>query len=278
MLNNTKSIGYATEVNVLGAIVGVDFLTGKVTLMDEHEKTHVVDIDEVLELREIGKLNGKFVYQNDVIKHTHNDKLYEVDFVDGGKAVLYLLDKKLNRVQAGDVFVPDQISKFEQYAELVDNIHVLRQKAPTVDFNIRVVRHVENGETTYYYVGNNKDEETVDLIKVVYMGHVLIEEADYLRETCTYDEYLEAVADGKFKEVDPMELANYVLGVTRGQGEKAQEVDNRDISEECCDADDNMDVTDVDVEDDDSDEEIEEIEDICEECGEDEEDCDCELW
>jgi hypothetical protein len=284
MLINNDNIGYVERLNILGAIVAVNLLEGKATLITDDETFHEVEIEEIVELREIGilvekdddnTLKQKYVYEADVLKVIETGQLYEVVVLDNGQIAMHTLDKKLNRIEdkQGIAFDKSKIGSLSGVVKLMGNAYQLRAEQVSYDFNIRVARKIENGEVTYFYVGNNKENESIDLIKVIYLGHQLIEEEDYSRETLTYEEYKELIDSGELKEVDPMQLANYVAGLTyqptyaKGQFTIADledtevkgrpDVDDEDKSDELFDEDD---------------------EEICDDCGEPVEDCDCELW
>lgn len=284
MLKN-KAIGYAKEAKVLGGIGNVSFLEGTVTLVDENEELHVVDIDEVIELAEIGKIGKVSVYRHDVLTSVEINRKYEIDLDTRGLAHLYLLDDKLERVKVGDSFEPATVSKFEGVLEVVGSIFELKNQKESIDFNMRIVRESKNGEITYFYVGNNVEEETVDLIKVIYIAHKIFEGEVYERITITHEEYLEDVASGVLKEVNPMELANYVTGVSYGHTPVNTDDFAGEFAEEEDDDEDDYDIFPDDI-DDDEDDDFEntgfapqdEDDDSCDECGEHEDDCDCDLW
>lgn len=274
MLINNKNIGYSQEKNILGAIVAVDLLKKTVTLMDENSDTHVVSIEDVIELEELGELEGNFIYAGDVVRVSTTGKVYEIVTLEDGEIAMHLLDKKLERVPNGQGigFERKQLSSFEGVIELLGNIYELKANQPKIDFNLAVFRQVVNGETNYFYAGNNKDEEEIDLIKVIFLGHQVIEEQAYERITVSYEDFQELVADGTLKQVNPIELANYVAGLAYGK--KAVVAKAQTEVADCCDVDDIDEVLDDLFEE----EETDMDDDICEECGEHVEDCECELW
>lgn len=260
---NHKSILYSEELNILGGIAEISFLKETVTIIDAEEQLHTVNIESVVELKEIGEIKNTYIYQNDVVYIEALGGNYEFELTEDGKVTTFLLDKKFNRVKEGIPFEKSRIAEIP--CTFVGNALQLRNTKPVVDFNIRVYRSKLDGEIGYVYVGNNKEEETVDIIKVVYVGHHLIEEEDYERITVDYDTFLEMVENGDLIHVQPMELANYVTGLTYGRKATASPekvtkdivpLDIEDDEEECC-------------------EECCEEEDVCEDCGEYVEDCDC---
>lgn len=264
MLINNKNIGYSKEKNVLGAIVAVNLILSTVTLMDGEGVTHTTSINDVIELEELGSIDGRFIYESDVVKLNTTGKVYEFVTIENGEIAMWLLDDKLNRRPNGRGvgFERKQLKAFEGgILELLGNIHELRANKPTVDFNIAIYRNIEDGEVTYWYAGNNKEEEAVDLIKVIFLGHKLIEEDEYERLTYSYEDFLDLVEDKTLVEASPSQLANYVTGLTYGNKNvvaKAEFKPNEklDVKREAL---------------------IEE-DDKCEECGNNENNCNCELW
>lgn len=274
MLINNKNIGYAEKANVLGAIVGVNLLDNTVTLMDDNEKVHTFSLEDVAELQEIGAIDSEYIYEGDVVKVTDTDKVYEVvvlhdeeDTESGEKHVaMHLLDKKFNRIEGGQgmSFDRKQIKSFSGVLELLGNVQQLKADVKTVDFNLAVFRRFANGEVTYFYAGNDKVKETVDLIKVLFVGHHILEEEEYERTTFSYEQFLEMVESGLLKEVSPMEVANYVAGKIHGATPVQESVSVFDAS--------GFDDNDVDTDEDEDEEEL------CEECEYPVEECECELW
>lgn len=271
MLINNKNIGFATEEKVLGAIVAVNLLDGTVTLMDDNEEIYTVDMEQVIELEELGTIGNQYIYEGDVVKVTETGKVYEIIKQEDNEIAMHLLDNKLNRTEGGLglSFERQQLSVFGGVVELLGNIHEIKAKQPTVDFNLAVFRYVEDGEVAYYYAGNNKENEQVDLIKVIFLGHQLLEEEDYERETVTYADFLELVADGTLTKVNPMELANYVTGLLL-------EKKNPNVGIGAFVEFDEVGVASEDEQE--VDEREKYPEEYCENCDEHYEDCECDLW
>lgn len=290
-----KSIGYSKNHNVVGAIVEISFLNETMTLMDEDGNTYGTIIDDVQILDEIGKLEGMLVYKHDVfVSVVDKSKLYEVDLHEDGLVIFHVLNEKLERVSKGTPFEKDNLHMFGTYLDFVGN--KLKMEAdmealkPAINFNIAVFRNIDenDGEVTYYYVGNNAEEETVDLVKATFFGHQIFD-LPYERITLSHEDFLVQVANGELKEVQPMELSNYITG-TYGQEQVAQfvistrpiEITNE--SEECCEVDEDCCEVDLlfDIDEDTtkiSNNEVEQkLEDVCQKCGESEDECDCELW
>lgn len=212
---NTDSVYYASKINVLGTIGKLDFLKDVITLVDDKKELHEVSLKDVQELKQVGVLyNGIHVYEHDVLHSTTTDKNYEIILLDNLTACLEQLDDDFNSTgRRGKSFGKESITSLQE-ANLVGNVFQLRKAVPKVDFNIEIYKDIVDGDYVYYYAGNNKDNKTVDLIKVIYMGSALLQEEEYERTTYTYKEFLELVKDGLIKKANPMELQNYVMGKT----------------------------------------------------------------
>lgn len=265
MINN--SIGYAEVVGVLGEVVEFSLLKGTYTLLDENQETHVVDMDEVKELKYLGDFEESAVYEHDVFGNTVTKQMYELTFNEKGLINIYALDAKLERISSKPDNTIKDLSELTLNLVLLGSIYELEAK-PLPEFNIRIVRHFADGETTYFYACNDKENEMIDLIKVVFVGSQLLEEEDYERVTITYDEYQENIEEGLYKEVNPQELQNYALGLSRNT--VATDVIKVEATKTTYEA--------VGDYPDDDEEDEDDNDDLCEECGEEEQDCDCELF
>lgn len=274
MLSN-KNIGYSKELNIMGTFVKIDYKNEKVTLMDEYEDIHELPFNDVIELKHIGFLDGERgeidIYQNDVLKLKNGSDLYEIDFAEDEKIVLYQLDEKLKRTKRSKSIEKSKLDNYKGSLELIDSIHLLRNEIKkSVDFNIRIFRSVTDNGVTYYYAGNNVEDETVDLIKAIFLENELLQDS-YERTTLSYEEFLGKVEAGEIKEVDPMNLKNYVLGMTHDSADNANTVLSPKVTHKADEVvmsfDGNINFKTVD-----------EIEDYCQECHNNEENCNCELW
>lgn len=207
---------YSKEQNTVGNIVELSLLKKTYTIETEEETHITVTFDEAVPLHYLGELDETPVYNGDVFAGK-NGLDYEIELLENGTLVFHELDKKLNRVTTGTPFYPEQLKEFEGHVDFFENIHVLKGNKPQIDFNVRVVRQVLNGEVSYAYACNNKLEEEIDLMSVVFVGHQLLEEEDYTRVSLPYDGYLDSIERGLIKEVNPQELANYVTGLMYGR-------------------------------------------------------------
>ncbi|UUV46933.1 hypothetical protein [Bacillus phage vB_BanS-Thrax5] len=207
---------YSKEQNTTGNIVEISLIKKTYTLETDEETYITVRFDDAVALQYLGELDETPIYNGDVFA-SKNGLHYEIELLESGTLVFHELDNKLNRVKTGEQFYASSLPEFEGHLDFFENIHILKGNKPKVDFNIRVVRQVLNGEVSYAYACNNKLEEEVDLISVVFVGHNLLEEQDYTRVSLPYEGYLDSIERGLIKEVKPQELANYVTGLMYGR-------------------------------------------------------------
>lgn len=218
-VNKLQGLVYFEEGNVFGYVKDVDVLERSVTI-NTGEIEMELHLDEVEFLPLIGTFNGVVVVDGDVFKAVNNngDELYyQINLQkDEINVVFHLLDENLEKLESGEEFDKSLLeSIFCEALEHVGNIHEIKNEnlQEEVDFNIKVVK---DGHNIYYYACNNTVEETVDLIKVVFIGANLLEE-EYSRTTVDYDEYLEYIATGFVTEVSTQELQEYAYGVMSGK-------------------------------------------------------------
>lgn len=276
-LQQLNGFAFDTETNVLGAIASVDFLKQTVTILTDEDEQVVAKLDNVKFLEQIGYIGNNGIINHDVVT-TADGTLYEIVLQEDGQNVqLHVLGNKLERIEAGDVIAKTDLTVLEPYVTFVGNINELEPVA-LVDFNIKVVRsQLFHEDITYFYACNNAELEEVDLIKVVFVGHQLLEETAYERFTLTHEQYVEAVEGGTITETTPQNLMNYITGLTYGVSsrfeteefeeeyyEDEDEVEDEEVSEDCDCIDCRL--------------AREDEVDSCEDCGEDEEDCECNDW
>lgn len=264
-LNKLQSSGaYDQDSGVIGKPVSLNLLKRTVDILVDEDSIIVAKLESVTFLEVIGTLNGINILDGDVL--SGGGQNYEVELLENKQdIVLHQLNAKLERVEAGEVFDKNTLESIADLVELVGSIYEMRNDLSVVDFNIRIVRFFDGEDTVYYYACNNKETEEVELIKVIYVGHMLLEEELYERENLSYDDYLALLTTKEFKEVSPSELSNYVLGMsgrrasapTYGVSSKLFKEDEDSSLEE-----------DLDLE----------LDDSCDECGEGEEDCECVTW
>lgn len=242
---------------VIGAVASVDFIKQTISIMTDEDEVITTGLADAEFLEQIGAIGEVGVINHDVVATT-DGKLYEIVLVDANSVQLHLLNAKLERVEAGDVIAKTDLHALAPYVEVIGNIYELEPEE-TVDFNIKVVRTTSENVLKFFYACNNADVNQVDLIKVVFVGHHLLEEENYERITLSHEEYLEAVAKGVIVETDPQALLNYVTGMAYGKKEEPQVA----VAKEQVEEDD--DFEDLELE-------------ICDECGCELDECECEEW
>lgn len=215
-------IAYSEKEKVLGTVVEYSRVKKTATLKNG-EKLHVVDAEDIFTMDYIGEMNNTPIYEYDVFKGVGSDVRYIIKLNKEGLAELHVIDKKLKELRIADVTPVKELSKFSHSLELQENYFILKEKLPVVDFNIRVVREYSNGKTSYFYVGNNPKDETVDVIRVIFMGSTVLEEEKYERTTISWDDYLKRVELKAWEEVRPQEIANYLYGMASENEVQPQE-------------------------------------------------------
>lgn len=227
--------GYSKEKNVLGLVIEYSLLERTATLRDFDGVNHTVPLEGIVEVEYIGDYQSEEVYDGDVFVSELTGEGVELVKV-GDKVSLRTLDEKLNYVDVGEVGaieLDEMVKVFEQLEfVLVGNIHQMREELEQLntelesdvsgqdnhfDFNLKIVKEkLTNGKYQYYYAGNNKEEEEVDLISVIFMGAGFHEGKPYERFTVDYDQYLELV-DSALIDVSPAELQEYAMKLMSGE-------------------------------------------------------------
>lgn len=255
---NKQVIGYVEKEDILLAVRAVDLITQEVTLQDVEGEAVTFPMSEVELLPEIGVFEGVTIFNRDVFQR-EDGRFLEIVLQEDGNVAIYLLSKELEREQSGTPANPEQyLKRIEGFVKLVANIHEIEAiEEYDFNFNVKVVKDFNGKFYTYYYACNNKDKEEIDLIKVVFVGHQLIEEEAYERTTVSHEDFVELLHTKQLIDVSQQELANYAYGVLQGVKATSYEVSNYDNDE------------------DDSDECVEPFCDVCERT---EDDCECTPW
>lgn len=76
------------------------------------------------------------------------------------------------------------------------------------DFNIKITRDINEN---YFYACNNKDSQEVDLIKVIFIGGLLLEEENYSRKTVSYFDFNEMLSKKELIEDSQSGLLEYAM-------------------------------------------------------------------
>jgi hypothetical protein len=231
MFNSEDFIVYAKEAQLIGELGAIDFAKQNVTVIvqDENGKyEEVVELADATFLQKVGVLRGVNIFDRDVVGSVDGKK-WEVVLQENKETVqLHLLDEKLNRVEAGDVFGKEELKELDPYVELVDSIFVLKDELEEVDltgFKIMVVREVVDGDTTYFYAMNKKDTEEVDLIKATIFEDT---DEDYTRITLSYNVFVDSLNAKTLVEVEHQEFLNYLIGLKSFEEDEKAEVEQKE--------------------------------------------------
>lgn len=225
LLKNAIAYAKNDKETVVGKVVGLNKHTNKVSILVE-EEVFEFDMTDAVIMEEIGKINGDSVYEKDIFGVQGSDVQYIIQKHGNERVSLSIIDNETLAVtKFVEAMFPVELAKYNNVLGLVENKYFLlaeqeaerlvkAEEAKKKDFNIKIVKtNIKLGHFEYFYVGNNKEENTVDLIKVIYMGHLLLKEESYERTEIPMDEFLHVLEKGYYVEVSPQELANYVTGM-----------------------------------------------------------------
>lgn len=265
-LNQLQGIAYHSETNTFGRITDVDILNRKLTIQDVDGDELTVLLSEVKFLELIGLIGEEVVINGDVLAQLNEDDeivtLYEVELQDDGLVLFHLLDENQERVLSGKPLEKESLNLFKDILVPVGNINDIYLFEDDIDedelilnFNINIVKDTK--DNTYYYACNNKEEDKIDLIKVVFIGANLLEE-EYARITIDKEEYVEYIKSETLVNASSSELQSYAYQMSRPKSPVA-ELPNSNLCYPSCEED----CQECD------------LEDECEVCHEN---CDCKSW
>lgn len=276
---------YSPNNKVSGKLVTADFLSDT-GIIEKNGHKFKEKLSELVKVDLVGILGGKEIHVGDVLLNT-TGHFIKVSLSERGKLVGEIVNTK------GDVLGKDETELSLELAlsgsEYVANIEAfieLGLNKVDFDFTVQVLRSNVDNEIKYFYACNDKENERVDVMSVVFMGADILDN-DYTRETFSYDGYEVLLEKGEFTVVGENELRNYAVGAVYGNRNKAvvreEEEDAGVICGVTCDCDFECDDYESDYyrQDEDEDEyEDEDFEDeeACEYCGDVDFDCDCDNW
>ena len=278
MLNNSmfkKAVGYVAKENFFGVVEKYDFIKDELVLSDGRDKICVKPSNAYI-MYEAFELNGTPVYHEDILE-SKSGKLYKVHLSPDGKISLNRMDEELKLIiNVGEAFIPTKeavMSMGLSGMKIKGNYYkILTEKNKSLEFNVKIVKFIDNENSLHYlYACHDKQRTKIDLIKVLYFGHHLLEEEDYERVSLSYKEYLKMVREGDLVEVSPQELHNYVLGTY-----KYCDLNSEDTTDYTYDEYDKYEEEEEEY--DEYEYEYEEDYEICEECGEDTNECSSDLF
>lgn len=242
MMNFNKlkdGLVFDKESGLIGKALEVNLSENVIILVGEEKEVFTTKLENALLLDLLGAIGTENIFDHDVVMDS-NDNLFEITKGSSEDKVRFF---KINELLERESDDGQDVSKtdlhvFDGHVILVGNLLTMEpEEDDTFNFNLKVVREMNNGEFVgYHYVGNNKEDGTVDLIKVLFIGHHILEEEDYKRVTLTYDDYLNEVSFGTFVEVNAQELANYHFGMSKkSESTEYMEVEFGEAEEPSCD-------------------------------------------
>ena len=284
MVNKRSYFVFLEEENVLTEVVDISFKNNTLILKDDLSNLYTVNKDEVQILEEILRINGESIVDMDVLRDK-NGYLFLIELHEDGKVQMNRLNEDLEVKYSGKKLLLNESDKrsLEEQFSLVGNLYqLLNEKLKEPTFNIQVVK--DDDINKYYYACNNKEKHEIDLIKVIFVGHLLLEEENHEKITVSYEEYNNMIRNNHIQESSPSELLSYVTSAINndledededeGESNNTYEEVNSDqeydcgIGEFCCGYPDGCSNETLE-----SDEEV-----ICDKCKEFKDVCFCELW
>ena len=271
---------YDKENELFGSLAGVNFLNGTIIIAVEtgEEDGEVVLVEDLkmedVEFLPLISFDGTAIISRDVL--AIDGKLYEIELLEDNKITLHLLNEELERVLTG-WSIPMELAEKElnrikenKEVELVANFYEIggvfeeeevEEEEYDFNFDVKVAKRNKDGYIEYLYACNDKKNEQIDLITVVFVGAEILDNA-YERQTISYDEFEALLESGAIQEVGQGELRNYALGMLHGNTAPTDVVEEdyeEEEEEEDCDCEYCTSVED----------------DICQDCKSYVEDCDC---
>lgn len=207
------------------AVSDLNFQEEKVEVTDSKGNTKEFDMSDVVLAKVLLEDETGNIVEGDIFKIPSNG----VSYVIFGNHNNNVLAVRIDMNTFEEISIPivvniDELQDFLDGKEFAGNVNqiqiqkILEELASKVDFNFNVMI-VKDEHLNYYYALNDKDNEIVDVIPVLFIGANLIKEESYFREEYTYDDFEEAFKDKEFVEVSPQELQNYALGKVYGKQE-----------------------------------------------------------
>lgn len=207
-----KMYAYYNKTGQIHEVAGIDFQSKSYVLHQDPEKL-VAKHGDVKVLEVIYDFeNGGVVLEGDVFVNGAGD-LFKVEKVGNKEFRFVSMGENLDEVHAGaSAVIDDNFIDYFSGLEIVNNYYVLKNdlknaKPKEPDFNVKILRLEGKEKTYYFYACNNKERKEIDLIKVIFIGHQLLEEK-YARYTFPYNEYMELK---ELQEISPTELGHVFM-------------------------------------------------------------------
>lgn len=220
-----QNLALIKSKDILGTISMIDFANQEVAVIDMDGTLHYGKMDDIQEFEYLGDMLGVPVFDKDIFVLTFpEDEDVEDNVVlltkKGNEIRLNLLDEDLEAVEGMESLGLTNIEDVIKEADgtgLKWKIHVLGnsivlkkeielEKEKEQNFNIKIFKDVQGKffpKDTFLYAG--KLDGCIDLIKVVFIGASLIEEA-YDRTTVTHETFFSSVKNGVLEEQTPEDL------------------------------------------------------------------------
>lgn len=220
--------GYYGADNVFGKVSVLNFLENRIVLeIRDKTKEDAVSIETSFEgmnffTFQVGFIGNDIVYDGDVILSPDNKRYYvyqgEEDTVS-----LEPLDEDFESLSTGDDSNYSQEDFNLHYSEYkmlgnIERLKVQKEKDANnedMSFDMAVFKNQDiDSNWVYYYTGNDKETESIDLIHATFDGtEVFSNSVGYVRITLPYAEFQQQVQNGSFVKVSKEEFENYKIGM-----------------------------------------------------------------
>lgn len=226
-----KETGFVSEV------ISINYVAETLTTTNEEEHEITLKFEEVAFFEVVG-FSEEFgtLYDHDIVRSSVSNMLYEMVSLDNGVLQFYQLDEEYRPTLEVDTYTVSSfvaiLDDTNTYSLEGNAIEVrfehqeekrkaeLRLKAEEAKrkrieerkkFNIKIVRDTDYGD--FHYACHNRETGEIDLIKVVYIGAMLLEE-NYKRKTFSFEEFEAMFESGELVEATPYELQKYAMSLS----------------------------------------------------------------
>lgn len=220
--------GYYGADNVFGKVSVLNFLENRIVLeVRDKTKEDAVSIETSFEgmdffTFQVGFIGNDIVYDGDVILSPFN-KMHHVFKGEGETICTQLIEDVDDSLLEAPVeyFTQEEFNTtYSQYKMLGNIIRLQVQKEKDANnedmsFDVAVFKNQDmDSNWVYYYTGNDKETESIDLIHATFDGtEVFSNSIGYVRITLPYAEFQQQVQNGSFVRVSKEEFENYKTGM-----------------------------------------------------------------
>lgn len=219
-MNELKFVAIDKDDGNFYDVLAVDIVNNKVTIGDS-KKSHEKSTEDVELLRVIFENEKLYLADGDIIADIFSGRKYLIRGTykkDVIEVVRYhdtacFEEDKPTYIDITNKTEMDNLLINKDYYSNIHKIEIEKiiEQLSKVDFDFDIMA-VKDKQLNYFYALNDKEDQTVDLIPVLFVGANLINGEVYYREEFSYNDYEENIEDGTFVEVTPQELQNYALG------------------------------------------------------------------